>query len=81
MTLKEYFDKNNTDIFEVKITDNFHIFIQLCMFDELCIEVCDENCNSETLFCNVTLDTKIDDIKNIMLDTIIGRYFWGCDYE
>lgn len=81
MTLKEYFDKNNTDIFEVKITDNFHIFIQLCMFDELCIEVCDENCNSGTLFCNVNLDTNIDDIKNIMLDTIICRYFWRCDYE
>ena len=74
MTLKEYFDKNNTDIFEVKITDNFHIFIQLCMFNELCIEICDKFGNSETLFCNVNLDTNIDDVKNIMLDTIIDRY-------
>lgn len=76
MKLRDYFKENNTDIFEIYLTDNFHIFIQEYMFDRLCIEVCDKNGNSKNVLCDVSLETYICDIKESVLNSIIDSYLY-----
>lgn len=73
MKLIDYFKKHNIGILELYLTDDFHIFIQNYQNDELCIEVCDKNGDGININCDITLNTYICDIKNIVLNSIIDK--------
>ena len=75
MNLREYFESTKTDVAEIYLTDNFHIFIQK-INNDLCIEICDKNGNSKNILCDVSLNTDTLDIKETIVNAIFGNYLY-----
>lgn len=75
MTLKEYFETNDT--LEIYLTENFCIFIDYVQ--DLCIELCDKNGNSKNInwHIDISINSLIEDIKESVLNYVIGE----CIYE
>lgn len=78
MSLETYFVSYKTDIYEESIY-NFNIFIQKYNGNDLCIEITDENGNSVNIgdYVNIKVDTRIDKIKEIVLNYIVGNYLYN----
>lgn len=76
-TLKDYFE-NGKDILEIELNNNYHIYIDNIGF-ELCVEICDKLGNSVNIgtFVNIHYMTFVDDIKDIVLDYLIGNYLYN----
>lgn len=73
MTLKDYFKKS--DYLILDFNDKYHIFID--NISGLCIEICDNIGNSINIGCyvNISYNTYVDDIKDIVSDYILDKYF------
>ena len=76
MTLKEYFIEYNTDKVEFYFTDNFHIIIQNYQGDDLCIELCDNNGNSKSILCDITLNTDTLDLSETLINSILDTFLY-----
>ena len=76
-TLKDYFE-NGKDILEIELNNKYHIYIDNIGF-ELCVEICDKLGNSVNIgtFVDIQYMTFIDDIKDIVLDYLIGNYLYN----
>lgn len=76
-TLKDYFE-NGKDILEIELNNKYHIYIDNIGF-ELCVEICDKLGNSVNIgtFVDIHYMTFIDDIKDIVLDYLIGNYLYN----
>lgn len=76
ITLKEYL--KHYDYFEEYLTDKYHIFIDNNQFDEYCIEIIktNEDDSYNIGFCGINENTKIYDIKDIVLNYIIDDFMW-----
>lgn len=73
MTLKDYFKKS--DYLVLDFNDKYHIFIDnIC---GLCIELCDNIGNSVNIGydMDISYDTYVDDIKGVVSDYILDKYF------
>lgn len=78
MSLETYFTSYKTDIYEESIY-NFNIFIQKYNDNDLCIEITDKNGNSVNIgnYVDIKVDTRIDKVKEIVLNYIIGNYLYN----
>lgn len=78
MSLETYFANYKTDIYEESIY-NFNIFIQKYNGNDLCIEITDKKGNSVNVgnYVNIKVNTKIDKIKEIILNYIVGNYLYN----
>lgn len=76
-TLKDYFE-NGKDILEIELNNKYHIYIDNIGF-ELCVEICDKLGNSVNIgtFVDIHYMTFIDDVKDIVLDYLIGNYLYN----
>ena len=76
-TLKDYFE-NGKEILEINLNNNYQIYIDN-MSCELCIELCDKLGNSVNIgtYVDIHFHTFVDDIKDIVLDYLIGNYLYN----
>ena len=77
ITVKDYFENGN-NILEIELNNKYHIYIDN-MSLELCIELCDRSGNSVNIgsYVNIHYLTVIDDIKDIVIDYLIGNYLYN----
>jgi hypothetical protein len=75
-TLKDYFE--NGDYLILDITDIYHIYIDNVGMG-LCIELCDNKGNSVNIgiYVDIHFHTFVDDIKDIVLDYLVGNYLYN----
>ena len=79
LTLKQYFKINNKDTWEREILFDRNVFIQKGFENELCIEITDRNGNSVNIgdFVDITINTAINDIKDIVLNYLFDNYLYN----
>ena len=77
-TLLEYFQENNTNVYTSEILYDRNIFIQ---FDDCnnVVEITDRNGNSVNiwLYVDIDINTKICDIKDIVLNYLFDNYLYN----
>ena len=76
-TIREYL-KENDNYLEIYLNENYHIYIDNVGMG-LCIELCDNKGNSVNIGCyvDITMNNLVNDIKDIVLDYLIGNYLYN----
>ena len=78
LTLEQYFNIKNVDVWEKEILSDRYIFIQKINSRTICIEITDYKGNSENInfISNIRLTTQIKHIEGIVLQALFDYYLY-----
>ena len=77
ISLLEYFKENNTNIYTSEILYDRNVFIHFDTYNNV-VEITDNNGNSVNIYdyVDISINTKICDIKDIVLNYLFDNYLY-----